>query len=199
MARLYVYQQKAWHHLKAEALCFAMIPWVTFQGHASWSTTVLKLWCKNAVGSFSCWRKSAQIHVFFSWILFLDFIPWPSTCPPPLTKHSWNRRRISPTAVSRYVDLVPNCPPHVNSVTQIMQVVWRDAENFVLQMTPQKEVAGGEVWWPWGNSTGWFKAITRSWKSSMPVLWSAALDCCKICCLFRSMIEFSDDVARFVE
>ena len=28
-----------------------MIPWVTFQGHASLSTTVLKLWCKDAVGS----------------------------------------------------------------------------------------------------------------------------------------------------
>ena len=26
-----------------------MIPLVSFQGHASWRTTVLKLWCKNAV------------------------------------------------------------------------------------------------------------------------------------------------------
>ena len=40
------------HHLKAEAMCFPMIPWVTFQGHASLSTTVLKLWCKNAVDKY---------------------------------------------------------------------------------------------------------------------------------------------------
>ena len=40
MARLYVYQQKAWHHLKSEALCFLMIPLVSFQGHASCCTTV---------------------------------------------------------------------------------------------------------------------------------------------------------------
>ena len=51
MARLHVYQQKAWYHLKAQAMCFSMIPWGTFQGYASLSTTVLKLWCKNAVGS----------------------------------------------------------------------------------------------------------------------------------------------------
>ena len=51
VVRLYVYRQKAWYHLKAEASRFSMIPWVAFQGHASWSTIVLKLWCRNAVGS----------------------------------------------------------------------------------------------------------------------------------------------------
>ena len=42
---------------KPETLCFPMIHLVTFKGHASASTTVLRLWCKNAVGSLlnSCY------------------------------------------------------------------------------------------------------------------------------------------------
>ena len=72
----YVYQQKAWHHLKAEALCFPMILWVIFQSHAS------KDHCLEGVVQKCSWFTFEPISFWPSDIVSAGHTtPWQSDYP----------------------------------------------------------------------------------------------------------------------
>ena len=94
--------------------------------------------------------------------------PMPSTCPPPLSTHSWHRRLMSFTARRMVPGFCRNTSTSCSILCCKSCRLRGGVTNTLSFRYPQRKkshgVRSGDLG---GHSTGWLIAITRSLKSSL--------------------------------